>query len=532
MPRGKVSTGGLGLLLILLLACTPAAETPPPAAGPVPGGTLLASILTDIDTVNDLISSGSTHQRNVERLLFLELARENDNFKEGPATFEPQLAERWEFSDDGLTLTFHLRESSWSDGAPLTAEDVRWTWQAQIDPEVAWRHRRSKSSIEDVEVLDSRTVRFHFGATSPDQLEDANRGGILPRHVWSGKPFSEWRSAGGWFAETIVTSGPFRVEEWRPNQELVLRRNERYYRTGFPLLDRFVVRVIPEKPSQVRQLLGGSIDYLQILPPDQIERIEADPDTAVDAYWGRRFDYLCWNTRRAPMDNAETRRALTLAIDRQAIVDSIYRGYAKVGITGVLSTTWAFDPTLEPWPFEPREAERLLIAAGFDGTDEDGMRLELELLVQNGNRVHLDSATLIQAQLARVGVRLKLRPVEFQTWVDRLKKGDFDAAIGGWDIPSSLDMSFAFHTEEIGKFNFGGYSNAELDGLLDAARRATSVEERRPLLHEIQAVLHHDQPYTFLWEPQILNARRARVRDSRPNALSAFYNIDEWWLGE
>ena len=144
--------------------------------------------------------------------------------------------------------------------------------------------------------------------------------------------------------------------------------------------------------------------------------------------------------------------------------------------------------------------------------------------------MHLDAATLIQAQLKRVGVELDLRPLEFQTWVEKVKGGDFDVAIGGWNIPSSLDMRFAFHTGEIGNFNFGGYSNPELDRLLDAADKAETTEERRALLHRIQAALHADQPYTFLWEPQTLDARRTRVRDSRPNSLSSFYWIDEWWV--
>ncbi len=525
-----------GLLLLCLVACGPAAESPPPASSPQSGGTVVTTVLTDIDTVNDLISSGSSHMRDVERFLFLELALENDDFRTGPSTYEPRLAERWEYSDDGRVLTFHLRAASWSDGTPITAEDVRWTWQAQTDPQVAWRRRSQKELIEDVEVVDARTVRFHFTKTYPDQFEHANIGGILPRHLWSELPFSEWRSAGRWFAEHMASSGPFVLRSWQPNEVLVLERNERYYRQGLPRLDRLVFRIIPEKTGQISQLLGGSIDYVQIVPPDQIERIESHPETAIEAFWGRQFDYLCWNTRHGPLGSAGLRRALTHAVDRQAIVDSIYRGYAKVGVSAVLSSTWAFDGTLEPWPFDRREAERLLAASGFEDADgdrvleRDGERLELELLVQNGNRVHLDAATLIQAQLADVGVALTMRPVEFQTWVEKVMGGDFEVAIGAWDIPSSLDMTFAFHTSEIGKFNFGGYSDPELDRILEAASSAADVDEKRRLLHQVQAALHRDQPYTFLWEPQKLDARHRRVRGNRPNALTSFYNIDEWWV--
>lgn len=515
---------------LLLVACAPSGREPAAPPTSTQGGTLVVSTLVDIDTVNDLISSGSAQMRHVERLLFLQLARENDDFAEGPSTYGPQLAERWELSEDGLELTFFLREATWSDGEPITAEDVRWTWQAQIDEQVAWRNANKKDEIESVEVVDPRTVRFRFATSYPDQLEDANLGAILPKHAWGDVPFSEWRSAGGRFADTIISSGPFVVEEWRPNQELVLRRNERYYREELPRLERLVFRVIPEKSAQISQLLGGSIDYTLVVPPDQIERIESHPETEIDGFWGRQFDYLCWNTRHQPLDDPEIRRALTQAVDRQTIVDSIYRGYARVGVTGILSSTWAFDDSLEPWPYAPREAERALAAAGL--VDDERGRLRLELLAQNGNRVHLDAATLIQAQLARVGVELVLRPVEFQTWVEKVKAGEFEVAIGGWGIPTSLDMTFAFHTKEIGKFNLGAYSSPELDRVLDAARLTSNPDERLARLHEVQVILHRDQPYTFLWEPQILNARRLRVRDSRPTALSTFYSIDEWWVAD
>lgn len=534
MPLRKLRAAALALLLA---ACGSGSEDRAPA-GPSAGGSLVLSTLADADTVNDLISSGVLHVRDVERFLFLQLARENADFMEGPPTYGPRLAERWEFSEDRLALTFYLREASWSDGTPITAEDVRWTWQAQTDPQVAWRNRRHKDSIRDVEVVDPRTVRFHFTESYPSQLEDANLGVVLPKHAWGELPFSEWRASGSRFVERIVSSGPFVLEEWRPNQEMVLRRNELYYRQGAPLLDRIVIRVIPEKTSQISQLLGGSIDYVQVVPPDQVERIEGHDDTEIDAYWGRQFDYLCWNTRRAGLESVAVRRALTQAIDRQAIIDSIYRGYAKVGVTGILSSTWAFDDSLEPWPYSRSEADAALAAAGFADGDGDGVlerngeKLAFELIIPNGNRVHLDAATLIQAQLGRAGVGLTQRPIEFQTWVERVKSGDFDVALGGWEIPSSLDMRFAFHTEEIGNYNFGGYSNPELDRLIDAAKKAGSVDERRRLLHEVQAILHRDQPYTFLWEPQKLNARRKRVQDSRPNSLNSYFNIDEWWVRE
>ncbi len=530
-----------GAAFLLLCACGPVDEGPAGALPsdrdlPRPGGTLVITNRSDVDTINDLVSDGSNHGRDIERFLFQQLVRERPDFQEGPPTFEPQLAERWEFSDDGKTLTFHLRAAEWSDGVPLTAEDVRWSWIAQTAPEVAWRQRNRKEGIQDVEVVDERTVRFHFSTAYPDQLDDANAGVILPRHAWGAKPFSEWRTAGSWFVDTIVSSGPFVLTSWEPSQEMVLERNPRYGRSGRPLLDRVIVRIVPEKTTQINQLLGGELDYVRVVPADQIERLEQSERTAVVSSAGRNFDYLCWNTRHPMLTSAEVRRALTLATDRQAIVDSIYGDYARVAVTSVPASTWAFDDSLEPWPYDSSAASRLLTTAGFADADGDGIveragePLEIELLVQSGNRVHIDAATLLQAQLRRSGVSLVIRQVEFKTWLERLKNQDFEAAIGGWFIPTSLDMSFAFHSREIGSYNFGSYSNPEVDRLLDAAAATLATEPRTELLHQVQAMLHQEQPYTFLWEPLLIDGRSQRVRDSRPNALSSYYSIDDWWL--
>lgn len=523
------------LPVVLLAALLAACGAPPESARPS-SETLIVTNLVDIDSVNNLLSDGAEIARDVERLLFLQLVKERGGFDTGPTAFDPQLAESWEFSEDGLELTFKLREAVWSDGTPISAEDVRWTWLAQTDADVNWRLASEKEAIEDVEVVDSRTVRFHFVRAYPGQIGDANDGAILPSHAWSALPFSEWRSNGRWFEDNMVSSGPFLLERWEADQEVVLRRNENYFEPGQPKLERLAIRIVPDKGNQVGQLLGGSVHYVQVLPPGQIERVEANPGTEIDAFPGRLLDYVCWNTQRAPLGDVRVRRALTQAIDRQTIIDSVYRGYARPAVSLILSSTWAFNEALAPWPYDPRQARLELEEAGLLDSDGDGMLewqgapFSLELLVQGTNRAHLDVAVLMKAQLERVGVALDVRPTEFQSWFARLKENDFDAAIGGWNTPSSLNPDFAFHSERNGQYNFGHFSNPELDALMEAAREEAEIDERRRIFHEIQAILHREQPYTFLWEPQRLNARTSRLRDSRPNALSTFHNVDEWWL--
>ncbi len=538
-PRSRAAALALGasaLALAALLAGCARPEEPSRLAGPpeAPRGTIVISNLTDITGVNPLIAERTELQYDIAQLVFGKLLEEQADFDQGPPTFAPALAESWEFSEDRERLTFTLREGlAWSDGAPLTAEDVRFSWQAQTDPAVAWGPAGNKRAIVDVEAVDPRTAVFHFSETYATQLLDANEGFILPRHLWGERPFEQWRDDAGWFTERMVACGPFRLVAWRPAEEIVLEANGRYWKPGLPRLERVVFRIVPDKGAQVNGLLGGSIDYVQQVPPDQEERLAASPDVEVDEVHTRRYDYIAWNERLPVFAEPEVRRALAAAIDRQTLVDVVLRGHGRVAVSPVLTWLWAFDDTLAPLPFDPEAARAALAAAGFEAGEDGvlargGERLDFELLAGSGFRPHLDAATMIQEQLGRIGVAVRIRSLEHNTYVGALLGHEYEAAIGSWNIDTSLDLSYAFHSA--GDYNFIGYANPEVDRLIDESNLESDVEGKRRRLHRLQRILHEEQPYAMLWEPLHLNGRNRRLRDTRPTVLSSFANLDEWWV--
>ncbi|HPK66659.1 MAG TPA: ABC transporter substrate-binding protein, partial [Thermoanaerobaculia bacterium] len=225
----------------------------------------------------------------------------------------------------------------------------------------------------------------------------------------------------------------------------------------------------------------------------------------------------------------------TLAIDRQELVDALWFGYARPALSPLLSSSWAFNRGLEPWPYDPAAARRLLDAAGWverdGGRMKDGERFAFDLLTNAGNRVRVDAAVMIQAQLARVGIEVRLRPIDLNTLNEKALAHDFDAMLSGWGIDTSMDLRFAFHSEEAeGGYNFGGYANPEVDRLIEEVQRQRDLAAAKPLLDRLQEILHEEQPYTLLWEPQRLAAGRATLRDAQPNALATFFRLEEWWL--
>ena len=520
--------GALALLLAIGVAGCGRRESAAPAAPtssapPLPT-TLTVATGSDISGVNELLASATRQlDQDVLGAMFLRLAQEQPDFQEHPPTFAPRLARSWDFSPDRRTLTFHLRDDVlWSDGVPVTADDVRFSWQAQTNADVAWPSSYLKESIRDVEVVDAHTVRFHFTRAYPRQLLDANDGFILPKHAWSQLPFARWAESGDWFRDHLVVDGPFTLERWKPQEEIVLRRNPRYFETGKPLLQQVVFRIVPDEAARLQELLGGAAQLVESVPPDRADEVGHAPGRSLDQIWARRYTAIVWNTRKPPLDDPAVRRALTMAIDRQALVEALWHGRARVADSPILTMVWAHPADLHPWPYDPAAARRLLESRGF----RDGKPLTIELATTTGNQIRRDALVLIQDQLKRAGVVVVPAFREAAAQNAKLAAHDFDGALVTWAIDTGLDLN-AFDSRDPDETNWGRYRNAEVDRLLDEIERQLDLAAAQPLLARVQHLIHEDQPYTFLWEPPVFVGRDARLR-ATPSAISTFTGLEDW----
>jgi peptide/nickel transport system substrate-binding protein len=522
---------------------TASTPTPAAAAGQEPGqprrgGTVVIGWSAAPTGVNELITQGTAITTEVVRQLFLQLVKEQPDFEEHPPTFQPLLARSYEFSPDRKTLTFHLREDAvWSDGVPITADDVRFSWQAQRNPDIGWDSAYMVEHITDVEVIDPKTVRYHFAKVYAKQLLDANEGVILPKHAWEKLPFSKWRENADWFRENLVVSGPFTVESWEPQQQVVMVRNPRYFRKDHPYLDKVVLRNVPDAGSLLTQLLSGEVDFVPQVQPGDMERIERDPRLAVIPYWFRLYVFASWNLRNPMFADTDVRRALTLAIDRQTIVDTLFpRGTARIAVSPILQSVWAFDRSLGPLPYDPQESRRILESKGWKDSNGDGILdkggkpFSFALLSNAGNQQRNDAAVMIQEQLKQVGIRVEPRIVEFNTLVNEASAGTFEAMVFGLAMDTSLDLTGAFGSEAVNEANFGAYKNPEFDRLIAEAMSKPDIRDSKPLLDRAQQIIHRDQPVTLLWESQRLSAINRRIHGARPNVLFSLFNLEDWWV--
>jgi peptide/nickel transport system substrate-binding protein len=532
-PSGVLGSATLLLLAggLLGAAKPPAKPAPPPAERRI-----VIGVRGDVTSFNIYTATNAFSQEVID-LLALRLAEEQDDFAQGPPTFKPGLASSWEFSPDRKTLTFHLDpKARWSDGAPVTSADVAFSYKAAASPEVAWVGSDVKEAIAEALTPDPRTVVFRFARVYPYQLMDAVEGNILPARVYGATPLKEWPEHP--FLTAPVSSGPFLLKRYERGSLIELQRNPRYARAPLPRLDTVIFRVIPDETTLVNELLAGGIDFMENVPADAAAKIRAVPRLDLVRAPDLSYTFISWNTGRPLFKEARVRRALTMAIDREAIIEGLLKETGRPSAGPILSCMWACDRSLKPLPYDPEAAKRLLAEVGFkdsdgDGLlDRDGQPFRFELETNQGSGLRADIVQMVAAQLRKVGVEAVPRTFEFGAFIARHEKHDYDAFVGSWRESTKVDLKSAFHSaSRTGGYNYGSYADAELDALIDKARLEADREAARKLWFKAQEIIARDQPLTFLFERDRLHAVPRDLTGLRLSPRSAYVGLEEWSLG-
>lgn len=485
------------------------------------GDWVVTAFGTGLQTITPLVSSDAYASQVQSHVLESLLTRD-------PQTLEwvGLLARSWQVSDDGLEFTFQMHpEARFSDGEPLTANDVAFTFAFIMNPRIAApRERAYYSKIESVTATGTHEVVFRFREPYFNALSLAGGLAVLPQHFYA--PYLENPEAFNQSKGLLLGSGPYRLGDargWTPDQGLVeLERNPRYWGRVQPPYERVIWRIIENDSARLTTFRNGDIDTYSARPLEYRRLLD---DAALSAR-ARHFEYMspvsgysyiAWNQgsaeRPSPFADRRVREAMTWLTDRQRIIDEVFLGYAELAVSPFNPRSRQHDPSLKPRGFSIEKARALLREAGYDDRDGDGViedaegrpfRFELTFFQDSEDTKRM--VLLLRDIYARAGVLLEPKPTEWSVMIEAIQKRDFDAITLGWTSGLETDIYQIFHSSQIeGQAdNYVGYRNPELDRLIDQARATVDEDARMPLWQAAERILHEDQPYTFLMRRQQL----------------------------
>jgi peptide/nickel transport system substrate-binding protein len=492
------------------------------------GGALVVGIRVDVDALNELVSTSAVSQDIID-LIFLRLTEYDEDLN-----IVPKLARSWEFSPDHRTLTYHLRgDVRWTDGVPTTAHDVAYTYRMMTEPVVAYPGISDFDFVERVEVVDDTTVNFVFEQPYADQLGDT-RMIVLPKHRLEKIKPEEMKFAD--FNRRPVGNGPFKLQEWRGQDRIILVPNEDYYE-GRPHLDRVIFRVIPDETTRRVELETGGIDMLPTVPTPDQDRWARDDRVQLWKYPSRDYVYVGWNLLNPLFGDKRVRQALTMATDRQGIIDGLRFGLGELCAGPIVPTSWAYNPDIQPYPFDPQRARELLAEAGWrdrdhDGLlDKDGRAFSFAMKIITDNQISEEISTVMQEELKHLGIAMTIQSLEWNVFLKQTQAKDFDACILAWRADFVINPTQVWHSKSIqGKYNYVSYANAEVDQLIERGRLTVDRQEARKIWHRFQEIIAQEQPYTFLYVSQDCHAIDRRFRGVHMDIRGPYRNLHQWWV--
>jgi peptide/nickel transport system substrate-binding protein len=403
----------------------------------------------------------------------------------------PDLARTWSQLDE-VTYWFRLHEGVYfHDGREITAEDVLATFSFIMNPQNGSPKRGSYEPLSRIDVIDRYTVRFALKklyVSFPYTLTT----GIVPKG-------SSLR-----LKSSPVGSGPFRLQIWRPGEELILVSNPNYFR-GRPNLDWIQFRILSNTTTRLLEMDKGGVDLLQnSVPAYAVKFMRRIPHVQVIKKRGITYQYLGYNIADPILRNREVRQAISHAIDRDTIINHTLKGLAVKADGIVLSPlNWAYEGCVRRYDFDPQRARELLDTAGFPDPDGDGPRMRFFLSFKTSTDMESkEIAQIIKEYLKKVGVGLEVRSFEWGTFFDDIKSGNFQVYSLRWIGVVDPDVFYyLFHSSSFppGGANRGRYRNPEVDRLLEISRRTIDKGQRRRLYSKIQKILAEDAVYTSLW---------------------------------
>ena len=498
----------MSLLLALVMVLSLAACGSGGSADDSSSGTTLVYGSADYTRINPAMDEHG----EINLLLFNGLTAHDGNDQ-----IVPGLAETWDYDEQTYTYTFHLREGvKWHDGEPFTADDVKFTIEAIMDPENGSENAPNYEDVEEITVIDAQTVAFRLTEPNVAFLEYMTMG-ILPQHLLAGQDMQESD-----FFRSPVGTGPYKLESWDAGQSIVLVKNEDYY-LGAPKIDRVIFKIVPDDNAQAVQLQSGELDLALLDPKNAQSFAGADGYTCYDMttadYRGILFNFAndYWTAHRDIIP------AICYAIDRQAIVDSVLLGEGMPAY-GPLQRNIYNDESVEHYDYTPDKARAILEDAGCTL----GEQLAFTISVMSGEQDRIDIAQAAAQQIRAIGINCTVEIPAQMDWGGQM------ACLIGWGSPFDADDHTykVFGTDK--GANYSSYSNAAVDEALTKARQSDDPAVRKAYYADFQQALAADPAYAFICYIDANYVAKSNIKGIDTDTVlghhgvGIFWNIQDW----
>jgi peptide/nickel transport system substrate-binding protein len=517
-----------------------------PAAAVERRDSLVVALLGDVGSLMPVVSESNEddHLMNMVGLRLIDAAFDCSIKK------QPGLATEWAWSDDGKVLSMTLRDDlTWEDGKPVTAADVAFTYELIQDPIVASPRAGFTERMVDGKaplVLDPTHIEWHFTEAYDRDSQIGHTGAmiVMPKHKLEGADRAALRKHP--MRTTPLSYGPYRVNKWDPGQRIVLTPNEAFTGTAAEQsrLNRIVFRFIPEYATRLLSLEQGDVDMAMGLRVEDADRLRKEhPEIKLERRGMRSMDYIAWNLKNPLFKDVRVRRAFAHAVDVDGMIGKMFtsdtgEAYAQRAVGTITpELCGVHNDDIVPIPFELEQAKSLMQQAGWtdsdgDGVlDKDGKPFKFTLTTNGENARRQDIQVLVQAQLKQLGVEVQLATAESNTFFERLRKRNFDAAVAGWAAALFVDPSDVWHSDlpdHRMEFNFTSYSDPAADALIEKGLATPEPREAAPIWKDLQKEIYEDQPYMFLWWMDEIVGIHERFENTEVDLMSPLNHVQRW----
>jgi peptide/nickel transport system substrate-binding protein len=520
---------------------------------PKDGGTLTYAEFTDIINVNPIFIQDVPSQ-DAAYFLFASLY---DYDRQGNLVVQPWslAAQPLQISDDGKTYTIKLKDNAkWSDGQPVTADDVIYTIKTIMNPKVGSPGITNFDKIKSIKKIDDHTVQITLKqvyATFQYVLAQLQP---VPYHVLKNvKPQDLQKNGFGTDPTKTVTDGPWKWAEWKQKQYLKFTRNPDYWGQK-PHIDNIVCKIYADQNTETEALLKGDVDLVDGIPIPQLPAVQQHQGMTVLTQPGPQYEYMSFNFKASnfpgnfdPFTGVKTRQAIYYALNREGMVKDILKGTGRLINAPFFPGTW-FDvnSSAVQYHYDPAKAKELLKEDGWkpgpDGIlEKDGHKFEFDLTYNTGNARRQQVAAVIQQNLKAVGIQVNVKSMDFSSWIDKyVNPGKYQAVLLGWVLnypDPDQESSFSSKYFPPNGQNMSWYKNPALDKLWVQGYSTTDQAKRKEIYAQIAKGISEDPPYVFLYQygsplglgPRVHYKSADKPELSLPEGY--FYHIENWWLG-